>query len=197
MKTLFPVVLLCCEAGRVSGQAPALFPVDKATRRICYAAVVPAAGVSPADLHARALAWAGSVSPATPPVVVQEPDTEVITASGAQPFVYTYASTKNGTRPPQHYTTSLVLHYTAKLALRAGRYRYELTDFVFEYPTARPPSPTQVPAEDDLIRTRAITEEGGQMLASERQGFAAAAAKLQAQLQERLRTPVAPAEARQ
>lgn len=88
------------------------------------------------------------------------------------------------------------MHCTVKLALRQGRYRYEVTDFVFEYSKAKS-APTRLPAEDDLIRTRAINEDGDQMLTAERQCFAAAAAELQAQLKEKMNTPVVMPEAKQ
>lgn len=194
MRVLFPVAVCCCVAGTAWGQAPASFPMDKATRRISYTAVVPAAGASQADLQARARAWASSIAPAEqqPPVETKEPETEVLTAYGAQPFAYTYETTENGKHPPRHYTTKLVLHYTAKLWLREGRYRYEVTDFAFEYPLAKPPSPTRLPAEVDLIKARAITEEGGEMLTAERKRFTEAATKLQAQLKEQMNPPIQP-----
>lgn len=62
---------------------------------------MPVAGVSQADLHARALAWASGIASAEKsPVVTDEPDTEVATGYGAQPFAYAYMFTKNGTRFP-------------------------------------------------------------------------------------------------
>ncbi|MBO2010743.1 DUF4468 domain-containing protein [Hymenobacter negativus] len=191
MKPQHPIAFLCCVAGMARGQAPTAFPLDKTTRRICYSAVVPMAGASQADLHARAFAWASSKAPAgPPPVVIQEPGTEVITADGAQPFAYTFPFTNHGTRLPQPNTVNMVLHYTVKLAVREGRYRYEVTDFVFEYPVAKPLSSSKRPVEDDLIKTHAINEDGGNMLEAERKSFAAAAAKLQVQLKEKMNTPV-------
>ncbi|MBD2723979.1 hypothetical protein [Hymenobacter armeniacus] len=198
MKTLLPIALFCCLTGTTMGQAPASFPLDKATRRICYTAVVPAAGVSQADLRARARAWASGIAPASrPPIETSELDTEVVAADGSQPFAYTYEAVESGTRPARHYTIKLVLHYTTKLSLREGRYRYEITTFVIEYPMAKPPSPTSLPAEADLIEARALNENGSNSIAAERKSFAEAAAKLQAQLKQRMNTPITPAEAKQ
>lgn len=198
MKPLLPLALLCCAANTARAQAPTTLPTDKLTRRICYTAVVPAAGVSQDDLQARARAWASGIAPADkPPVETHEPDTEVVTAYGVQPFAFTYETTENGAHPPRHYTMKKVLHYTAKLSLREGRYQYAVTDFVFEYPTAKPPALSRVPAEDVLIKTHAITEEGGEVLAAERKSFTDAAAKLQAQLKAKMNTPIITSEVKQ
>jgi len=197
MKFLLPVSLLCCVAGTARGQAPAAFPMDKATRRIAYTAVVPVAGASQADLQARARAWANGIAAADqPPVVTNEPDTEVVTVAGSQPFAFTYEMMESTALQPRHHTIREVLRYTATLSLREGRYRYELTDFVIEYPTAKPPSPTSLPAEVDLIETRALNEDGSNSIAAQRKTFAAAVAKLQAQLQQRMSTPPVPPKAK-
>ncbi|MFD2721785.1 hypothetical protein ACFST9_23920 [Hymenobacter monticola] len=194
---LLPVALLCCLTGTAMGQAPASFPLDKVTRRISYAAVVPAVGVSQADLQARARAWASGLAPAgKPPVETSEQDTEVLTAYGAQPFAYTYDMTQTIGGHPRHHAVKQVLHYTVKLSLREGRYRYELTDFIIEYPKAKP-SASRLPAEVDLISARPITEDGGREQAAERKTFAEAAAKLQAQLKEMMNTPIGTPEAKQ
>ncbi|MBF9142297.1 hypothetical protein [Hymenobacter properus] len=198
MKILLPVVFLCCVARPARAQAPAAFPLDKATRRISYAAVVPVAGASQADLQARAQAWANGIAPADqPPLVASEQGTEVVTASGAQPFVYTYDLTQTIGGYPRHRTTKLVLHYTAKLSLREGRYRYVVTDFIMEYPLAKPPSPARLPAEAVLIEARPLNEDGSSSLTAERKAFAEAAAKLQAQLKEKMNMTVNASEAKQ
>ncbi len=161
-------------------------PVDRATGRIRYQAVVPVAGVSQADLVARACEWAtAAASPDTPPVIWHQPDTEVLVLSGAQPFAYTYAMGGTFNGRPRTQTIRSVLHYTLRLYLEEGRYRYEATDFAF----VRPTSPTKEPAEDPLIRTKAITESGASSLAAERQQFQVVTAKLLTQLQDAMRKP--------
>ncbi|WP_046245638.1 DUF4468 domain-containing protein [Hymenobacter terrenus] len=197
MKILLLVAFLSCAAGNTMGQAAASFPIDKVTRRICYTAVVPAAGVSQVDLRARARAWASSITSADKPAIeTNEQDTEVVIVYGVQPFAYTYETAESTTRLPRHYTINMVLHYTAKLSLREGRYRYEVTDFVLEHPLAKPPSPTRWPAEDDLIKARALNEDGTNSLTAERKSFATSAAKLQVQLREKMNTPIITSEAK-
>ena len=120
------------------------------------------------------------------------PDTEVLVAYGTQPFAYTYAYRPPTKATPQHYTIRLVLHYRAILSLQQGRYRYEVTDFDFEYPTAKPSSLTRLPAEDNLIHTRPINERGASMLTAERTRFEETVTKLLAQLQQQMSTPANP-----
>jgi hypothetical protein len=184
MKPLLFVVCLGCLASVARGQALVAWPLDPATHRIHYQAVVPVAGVSQLDLLARACGWAtGASSPDTPPVVTHESDTEVLVMSGTQPFAYTYSLGSMANGLPRTRTTHLVLHYTVRLYLREGRYRYEATDFAF----ASPVSPTQEPAERDLIEMRAITEDGARSLTAERTRFQQATATLLTQLQDAMR----------
>jgi hypothetical protein len=75
------------------------------------------------------------------------------------------------------------------LSLQEGRYTYDVTDFVVGYPTAQPPSPTQLPAEDDLLKARPLNERGASMLTAERTSFQEAIKQLLAHLQEQMRTP--------
>ena len=187
MKALHLTIFLCGVAGTARGQASADFPIDKLTRRISYAAVVPMAGSSQADLQTRALAWASSLPAADqPPTVAAETVTGVVTVYGVQPFVYAYEMEKSTAQQPHHFTIRMVLHYTARLALREGRYRYELTDFTLEHPLAKPPEPTRWPAENDLIEMHPVNITGSNMLAAERKAFAEATAKLQKQLKEKM-----------
>jgi hypothetical protein len=86
---------------------------------------------------------------------------------------------------PRIRTTHLVLHYTVRLYLREGRYRYEATDFAFAWRA----SPTQEPAENELIETRAINEDGARSLTAVRTRFQQATATLLTQLQDAMRKP--------
>ena len=181
-------LLICfmCIASVARGQAPVAWPLDPAKHRICYQAVVPVVGASQADLLSRACGWAmGAASPHTPPVIMHEPDTEVLVVSGVQPFAYTYYWGSTATGLPHTRTNRLVLHYTVRLYLRAGRYRYEATDFAFVWPAA----PRPEPAENELIETRAINEEGARILTAERTRFQEAAATLLNQFQDAMSKP--------
>jgi hypothetical protein len=181
MKTLLSVVCLGCLASAARGQAPVAWPLDPATHRIRYQAVVPVAGVSQPDLLARACGWAtGAASPDTPPVVTHEPDTEVLVVSGTHPFAYTYALAGTFNGLPRTHTNHLVLHYTVRLWLRAGRYQYEATDFAFAWPAA----PAPEPAENELIETKALNEVGANSLTAVRKSFQEATATLLTQLQD-------------
>jgi len=185
--------LLYCWAGTTWGQARTALPVDPTTHRIRYTALVPAAGRSQVDLLACARAWAKGIGTSDKPAVsTSTPDTEVLVAYRSQPFAYTYAYTPATKGTPQHYTVRMVLHYKAQLSLQQGRYRYEVTDFDFEYPTAKPSSPTRLPAEDNLIHTRPINERGASMLTAERTSFEETVTKLLAQLQQQMSTPANP-----
>ncbi|WP_143436638.1 hypothetical protein [Hymenobacter crusticola] len=64
-----------------------------------------------------------------------------------------------------------------------------MTDFVFGYPTAQPPSPTQLPAEDDLIETRPLNERGASMLTAERTSFQQTIQQLLVHLQQQISQP--------
>lgn len=184
MKNLLSLVCLGCLASVARGQAPVAWPLDPATHRIHYQAVVPVAGVSQLDLLARACGWAtGAASPDTPPVVTHEPDTEVLVMSGTHPLAYTYSLGGMANGLPRTRTTHLVLHYTVRLYLREGRYRYEATDFAFAWSD----SPTREPAEIELIEMRAINEEGASSLTAMRTRFQEATATLLTQLQDAMK----------
>jgi hypothetical protein len=174
-------------------QTRTTLPVDPTTHRIRYTALVPVAGRRQTDLLAAARTWFLEIGrPDKPAVLTSTLGTDVLVAYGTQPFAYTYryAPTTEATTTPQHYTIRLVLHYTATLLLQQGRYTYQVTDFEFEYPTATPPSPTRLPAEDDLLHVRAINERGASMITAERASFQEAMGKLLAQLQKQMSTPL-------
>ena len=86
---------------------------------------------------------------------------------------------------PQTRTNHLVLHYTVRLYLREGRYRYEATDFAFAWSDA----PTQELAENELIEMRALNEERARILTTERTRFHEDTAALLAQLRNAMSKP--------
>ncbi|QIX62899.1 hypothetical protein HER32_17655 [Hymenobacter sp. BT18] len=162
------------------------WPLDPVTHRIHYQAVVTVVGVSQPDLLTRACEWAtGTAHPDTPPVIKHEPDTEVLIMSGAQPFACTYPLESTGNGLPRTRTTTLRLHYTVRLYLREGRYRYEATNFVFAWPD----DSTQEPAEVELIEMKAINEDGARSLTAMRTRFQEVTATLLTQLQDAMRKP--------
>jgi hypothetical protein len=192
MRRFFALCLLCLWASRSWGQAPTPFPLDPTTHRIRYTGLVPVTGRRQADLLASAQAWAKGIStPDQPAVNTRVSDAERLVVQGTQPFSYTYRYIRpqQAASAPQHYTIRLVLHYTATLSLQDGGYTYDVTDFVVGYPTAQPPSPTQLPAEDDLLNTRPLNERGASMLTAERTSFREAIKQLLAQLQQQMNQP--------
>ena len=124
--------------GAVWGQAPlggSLYPM---THRFAYEAVVPVAGVSQADLVLRARAWTQRAAPAGQvPVLATVPDTEVVRTTAARPFAFGWGGK----------ALLCELRYTAKISVRAGRYKYELKDFVFVEPGAGRYPASTTPAE--------------------------------------------------
>lgn len=138
---LFPAAA-CCRAlsvlslGSLAGPSLAQVP-----HRFTYTAVVPVAGASQAELLLRARAWARQVTPASlAPVSTSGPDTEVMQTTGMCPFAYAQAN-------PSGKTFMATLRYNATLSLRAGRYKYEVTGFVFGFPGAGRYPASEIPVE--------------------------------------------------
>lgn len=120
----------------VWGQRPA--GLISSTHRFAYQAVVPVANVSQADLVLRARAWAHRVTPAGQiPVLATGPDTEVVRTTAGRPFAYEWGGK----------ALLCQLRYTATISVRAGRYKYELKDFVFVEPGAGRYPASTTPAE--------------------------------------------------
>jgi hypothetical protein len=178
MKALLTILLIGCLAGSSRGQGrgttPAAVPIDGTTHRILYTAVVPVAGVSRADLLARAQAWAkGKAASNNPIAVTSEPDTEQVVVAGVHSFV------EDVNRKPTP------LHYSATIALRDGRYKYEVTNFVLEYPGYGKVPGTMLPVEDYYNgQVTPIGESGAKSIDALRRNFAADATKLIVDLKE-------------
>ena len=175
------VALLCGGSIPAQGPAQAAPPVDAATHRIAYTAVVPVAHASPADLRQRAQAWARPLGPSDLlPGDPGEPGTESVRAACVRPFTYL----ENGA------VHVLALHFTARLAARAGRYRYELTDFVFVYPANPRGNVTRISAES--FYNGAVTPvqaSGARYNQTMRTCFAEAAQEVQDQLKAAMSQP--------
>ncbi|GAA4371943.1 DUF4468 domain-containing protein [Hymenobacter koreensis] len=151
--------------------------MNKATRRVMFTEEVPVAGASQAELQERVKAWVMAL-PAPPKslITTRELDNEAMQAASAQPLSYTYSYTHNGAK--RTYTATAHLHYTTKLCLQEGRYRYEVTDFVFVEPGGA------TSFEDYFLtgKVRPIGEGGAASFEALRKAFEAAAAKLVANL---------------
>jgi hypothetical protein len=92
------------------------FPVDSVSGKICYQAVVPAPGVSQAELYRRARSWFVSRFPGYPHVV------RVEDLAGGE-LAGTYCTIM------QKLTNSYEVWRTLRVYVKEGRYRYEVTDF--------------------------------------------------------------------
>nr|GFD13861.1 hypothetical protein [Tanacetum cinerariifolium] len=94
-------------------------PIDPTSGRVLYTEVVPAAGASQAELYARAKLWFADTFKATK-AVVQADDKEagIIQGTAFQDIVVA-----GGGMP-----TALKLWYTVKIALKDGRYKYDIND---------------------------------------------------------------------
>ena len=117
-------------------------PLDSATGRIQYAAVVPVPGASQVELYARAQLWfADTFASAKQVVQVADQEAGVLQGTAFYPLVLEVGGT--------HYVERL--WYTVKLVLKDGRYKYEVTDLHLQaYPDSYAVVGVAVPAEDAI-----------------------------------------------
>ena len=164
--------------GQVKPTAP---PLDPVTHRFVYKAHIPVAGGNPADLGLRALAWARKAVPVDKlPVRTRGPAGEVVQAVGVRP----YADEARG-KP-----FIIALHYAATITVQAGGYAYEVTNFVFVYPSAGQAPPARIPAEDFFNgAVIPLTEASKQQLVTQRKCFQEAAREVVADLLAGMRKP--------
>jgi hypothetical protein len=188
MRILLVCALVSCLVGTAWGQASPALPVDKATHRISYRALVPVTGVSQPTLVARAHAWAKGHGAVEKPVTSrpEQPQDMLVTASRAQPFVYTFPLLERSATTPAHQTYRHILHYHVTLSLQEGRYAYELTDFVFEYPGARVKA---LSAEEAMIGIIPLSEQGALINTTRRAKFDQLMLAVVATLQEQMNRP--------
>jgi hypothetical protein len=173
------LLLLTCWRG--FAQQMAQVPVDETTHFITYSAVVPTPKVNQADLLTRTRVWANGVTiPVKQPLVLNEQGTDVVIVTGTQVLNNAYFNT---TAAPQ------TLIYTATVALRNGRYRYRLTDFVLESPGSTPPfQPFDISAETAFLHTDPPKAKGGSYLTHLRQSFDEATGQIMDSLHRALTT---------
>lgn len=177
MNHLLRILLLCCLSGSAFGQLVAAvpLPLDEATHRITYAAGLPVAGASQAELLARAQAWAGSHSAAgKPPLLTTSQSADVVVITGTEEMIY----------PRLDVLVRQPLHYTATLSLSEGRYTYRITDFILESGGA--PTSAYAPAETTLLQIPS-TKAAATDLYYVRTAFEEATAQLLGTLQNGLR----------
>lgn len=120
--------------------APLLsLPLDSATGRIQYTAVVPVPEASQVELYARAQLWFADTFGSTKQVVqVADQAAGVLQGTAYYPQVLEVG----GARYPE------LLWYTVKLVLKDGRYKYEFTDFRLQaYTDTYAVAAVAVPAE--------------------------------------------------
>ena len=114
---------------QVAATLTAPLPLDAGTHLIDFTKVVPAPGASKDELHARAKVWLAETFK-LPRITLQvdDKDAGVLIGKGWQAA---FAPNAFGTND------ELILWYTVKFAFKDGRYRYNLTDFQFEYPASQ------------------------------------------------------------
>jgi hypothetical protein len=116
-------------------------PFDPTTGKILYTEVVQAPGASQAELYARAKLWFADTFKSTKAVVqADDKDAGIIQGTAFQDIAVVSIGTP----------TAVKLWYTIKIALKDGRYKYDITDLrVQNYASQYNPYPGEpVPVED-------------------------------------------------
>jgi len=133
MKSLF-LALCCClvleaAAQKTAPETPASLPVDSITRLITYEAVVPATNATSDVLYKRALDWFRGYYK-NPGEVIRENDAEKKIIVGKPRFRIYNPPDKSGLK-----TDAGLVQYTITVAVRDGRFKYELTAFNWKQPS--------------------------------------------------------------
>jgi hypothetical protein len=117
-------------------------PKDPTTGAIDYTAVVPAEGLSQNDLYLRAKTWIINVFSSPKDVIkTEEKDVGIIICKGFTEEVITYFGRASPVK----------LYFTIKIAVKDGRYKYDITDFFIQnYPSEQTPNPEKIPAHLSL-----------------------------------------------
>ena len=167
------------------GQTLSNLSLAQVPHRFTYTAVVPVEGVSQADLVMRARAWAQQVTPASlVPISTSEPDTEVLQTTGVCPFAYEQANLSGK-------TFMATLRYNVTLSLRAGRYRYEVTGFVFGFPGSGRYPASEIPVESFFNgNVKPLRAEGFRYSTAMRTCYKELADEVLARLQASMRQPI-------
>ncbi|MDO7849195.1 DUF4468 domain-containing protein [Hymenobacter sp. M29] len=148
MKSTLTLLLLCLCTGFARAQAldSLKFPLDADTHRITYAEVVPVEGASQAELYARAKLWFASTFKSAKDVVqAEDKEAGVLQGKGWQDIYIKSMGIPSASK----------LWYTVKLAVKDGRYRYEVTEFEIQsYPSKYVYNPTPTSAESILLKEK-------------------------------------------
>jgi len=126
-------------------------PIDVATKLINFTKVVQAPGVTKDELYARGKAWFATISKSARDVIqTDDKNAGILVGKGSQTvFVPTMLGMSVATK----------LLFTAKLAVKDGRYKYELTDYMFEAPSSQQvPNPPPLTAE--LVTSHSYKKDG-------------------------------------
>ena len=132
--------------------APVVLPVDSITKLITYEGVLEAKGVGADALYQRALTWFRGFYK-NPGEVIRENDSIKLKITGKPRFKIYNAPDKTGLK-----TEAGLVQYTITLAVKDGRFRYELTEFNWKqlsyYPCERwmdTKSQTYLPVYNDYL----------------------------------------------
>jgi hypothetical protein len=129
-----------------------IIPVDSITHLITYEGVTESGGVSASELYHRAFEWFKTYYK-NPNEVIRENDSVRMKITGKPRFKILNPADKNGVR-----TDGGTVQYTITLAVKEGRFRYELSEWNWKqlsnYPCERwldKKSPSYTPAYDDYL----------------------------------------------
>lgn len=182
MKYLLVLLLLAGIAGPSFGQTKAQLladtlrlPVDATTQRITYAAVVSQSAASAAELYTRGKLWFATPAYAGRVLLrAAEPEAGVLQGTGWREVRLLVNST--------WYFPKLL--YTVKVAVKEGRYRYEVTDFRFESaPVFTLEAPAEPLAAETYVQATRPRKTELKLAQDARQALAKASAELLASLQ--------------
>ena len=135
MKSLSILVLsflLSLSSAAQKNAAPATvvkMPLDSGTQLVTYDMVVPVQGTSSAVLYKRALEWFHAYYK-NPTEVIRENDAEKGKIVGKPRYKIYNPADKDGLK-----TDAGAVQYTITLAVKEGRYKYELTAFNWKQPS--------------------------------------------------------------
>ena len=103
--------------------APITLPMDADTHLITYSGVVEVAGTSKGELYARGKVWfANAFKSAQNVIQADDKEAGLVVGKGWTQTYITIMLTPAAEK----------LWYTVKLSFKDGKYRYEITDFMFE-----------------------------------------------------------------
>ena len=134
MKTFSILALSCLMslssiAQKNAAPVPVSLPLDSITHLVTYEKVVPVQGASREVLYKRALEWFNAYYK-NPTEVIRENDVEKGRITGKPRFKIYNPADKEGTK-----TDAGTVQYTITLAVKEGKFKYELTEFNWKQPS--------------------------------------------------------------